>query len=526
MSSSPTDLVTTLVDVLMPKMGSSVVEGTLVAWQVALGDAVAADQALCVISTDKVDSDCPSPASGTLAEILVAEGETVDVGTVIARVAAGDRVAAADSVGRGAPDDSRAADGGGAVVVGGGGVAASDRTGSVSGSPALFGTTRHAPSPTSGDTPARGTRPGPASSPATGALPSVASAPANGASAAPTRREALRRSSPVAAKIAAEHGIDVLALRGSGRNGRVTKADVLREVERPGSAPTTPAEDVDVAIEPPMHIESPYRRDPSVPVEGSTADGGPGSTPGRGPNGGLASSPRLSEHSRRASADESDEGTVVPLDRMRTAIGAQMRRALDTAAHATTIVECDMSQIERERRELGSTALPLVARHVLDALRDFPALNATFDGQTLTRFDRVHLGVAVALGDDGLIVPVIHDAQDLAPAGLATRIRDIAGRARTGELTADDVRGGTFTITNPGAAGALVATPIINVPQVAILDLEAIVKRPVVVTDADGQDSIAIRPMTHLCMSWDHRVLDGMYAARFLTALRRRIEGR
>jgi pyruvate/2-oxoglutarate dehydrogenase complex dihydrolipoamide acyltransferase (E2) component len=201
-----------------------------------------------------------------------------------------------------------------------------------------------------------------------------------------------------------------------------------------------------------------------------------------------------------------------------------MRNALDVAAHCTTIVECDMSAVERRRRELGLTALPLVARHVIDTLREFPILNATLEDTTLTRFERVHLGIAVSLGEDGLIVPVIHDAQDLSAEGLGKRIKDLAARARSKELLPDEVRGGTFTITNPGAFGAIAATPVINVPQVAILDLEAIVKRPVVVTDSAGEDSIAIRPMANLCMSWDHRALDGAYAAQFLTALRKRME--
>ncbi len=472
MSSSPTD-VSTVVDVLMPKMGTSVAEGTVVEWRVGIGDAVEADEPLCTISTDKVDSDCPSPATGVRAEVVVKDGETVDVGTVMGRGGGGGTAATG---GGGSP-----ADAGGATAGDGGGA------GSASTSADHVDPTRRAP----------------------------------GGSGA--RREILRRSSPVAAKIAAAHGIDVRRLDGSGRNGRVTKADVLRAIEAgPGSTPSAES----AAAEPPMHIESPYRRDPSVPVaggasRGETAVGEQAIAAERASM--SADQPNARRHT--AGADPLG-GTVVPLDRMRTAIGAQMRKALDTAAHATTIVECDMSRIERERRELGVTALPLVTRHVLDTLREFPALNATYDGETLTRFERVHLGIAVALGDDGLIVPVIHDAQDLSAEGIAHRIKDLAGRARTGELTADEVRGGTFTVTNPGAAGALVATPIINVPQVAILDLEAIVKRPVVVTDEDGQDSIAIRPIAHLCMSWDHRVLDGMYAARFLTALRQRIEGR
>jgi pyruvate/2-oxoglutarate dehydrogenase complex dihydrolipoamide acyltransferase (E2) component len=183
-----------------------------------------------------------------------------------------------------------------------------------------------------------------------------------------------------------------------------------------------------------------------------------------------------------------------------------------------------MSALERRRAQIGTTALPIVARCVVEALREFPDLNAWLEGDTFTRHDQVHLGIAVSLDEAGLIVPVVRDAQDLSDEGLARRIRDLARRARDRELQPDDVRGGTFTITNPGQYGALAATPIINQPQVAILDLEAVVKRPVVITDADGNDSIAIRPMTMLCMSWDHRAIDGAYAARFLTALRRKIE--
>ncbi|MGB2711537.1 MAG: 2-oxo acid dehydrogenase subunit E2, partial [Conexibacter sp.] len=219
-------------------------------------------------------------------------------------------------------------------------------------------------------------------------------------------------------------------------------------------------------------------------------------------------------------------GVAAPLSRMRQSIGAAMRGSLQTAATCTTVVECDMSYVERRRRELGITALPLVARATIDALREYPDLNATLDGTTLTRYERVHLGIAVSLGADGLIVPVIHDAQELAPEGLAARIRDLASRARAQQLSPDDVRGATFTITNPGQFGALIATPVIPLPQVAILDLEAIVKRPVVVDDGHGADAVAIRPIANLCMSWDHRALDGAYAARFLTELRHRLEQR
>jgi pyruvate/2-oxoglutarate dehydrogenase complex dihydrolipoamide acyltransferase (E2) component len=198
-----------------------------------------------------------------------------------------------------------------------------------------------------------------------------------------------------------------------------------------------------------------------------------------------------------------------------------MRHSLDTAAHCTTIVEADMSGIEAKRGKLSY--LPFVARSVIEALREYPLMNATLEGARLTVHDEVHLGIAVSLGEKGLIVPVVHDAHLLSHEGLAAKVKDLAARARSGELTPDEVRGGTFTITNPGRYGALLATPIINQPQVAILDLEAVVKRPVVV-EASGGDSIAIRPMTYLCMSWDHRALDGAYAAQFLSEVRARIE--
>jgi pyruvate/2-oxoglutarate dehydrogenase complex dihydrolipoamide acyltransferase (E2) component len=184
-----------------------------------------------------------------------------------------------------------------------------------------------------------------------------------------------------------------------------------------------------------------------------------------------------------------------------------------------------MSRIEAARKQLGLTALPLVARCAIDALREFPSINAWLDGDRHTQHQEVNLGIAVSLGEDGLIVPVIQSAQDLSAEGLGKRIRDLARRARDKELTPDDVQGGTFTITNPGQFGSVMATPVINQPQVAILDIEATIKRPVVVPDADGNDSIAIRPICVLGLSWDHRALDGVLAAQFLAAVKRRAEG-
>jgi 2-oxoglutarate dehydrogenase E2 component (dihydrolipoamide succinyltransferase) len=209
---------------------------------------------------------------------------------------------------------------------------------------------------------------------------------------------------------------------------------------------------------------------------------------------------------------------------MRQAIGRRMVESLQTAATCTTIAEADMSRIEAVRKAAGLSYLPYQARATIETLREFPALNATLDGDAYAQHESINLGIAVSLGEGGLIVPVIHDAQDLSVEGLAKRIKDLATRARANQLQPDEVRGGTFTITNPGPYGSIMATPVINLPQVGILDTEAVVKRPVVVTDELGDDSIAIRSMTYLCLSWDHRALDGALAAQFLAALRKKLE--
>jgi len=429
-SSSSTETTGALVDVTMPQMGVSVSEGTVVEWRKQVGDDVARDETICEISTDKIDTEVPSPAAGRVAEILVDVGETVAVGTVLARLAG----------------------------PGGGGqdVPTSEAAAATGATPA-DATASPAPAPEA-------------------AVPDDA----------PRRERGAPRATPVVARMAAEHNIDLSTVKGTGRAGRVRKQDVLALVDGDGAQAAPP--------EPPLHIESPYRPEPAPAKPAAAAAAAPAARAGE------------------------------PLSRMRRSIGEHMKRSLELAAHCTTIVECDVSGVERRRRELGSTYLPIVARCAVEALREFGDLNAWLEGEMFTRHDAVHLGVAVSLGEDGLIVPVVHDANELSDEGLARRIGELARRARDRALTPDDVRGGTFTITNPGAFGAIAATPIINQPQVAILDLEAVVKRPVVVTDADGQDAIAIRPMVNLCLSWDHRAIDGAYAARFLTALRRRIE--
>jgi pyruvate/2-oxoglutarate dehydrogenase complex dihydrolipoamide acyltransferase (E2) component len=394
----------------MPQMGVSVAEGTIVAWRKRVGDWVEADEPIVEISTDKVETEIPSPAAGRVAEIVVEPGQTVDVGTVLCRLDVDARPGEAH-----VDEGSEPEEGVGSRVSG------------------------------VGD--------------------------GNGTHAPPI--------SPVVRRMADEHGVDLSRVEGTGRRGRVTKKDLLAFLgDKPDTRHPTPDTP---AAQPLLHSESPYREEEPEPAPA--------------PAGGQE------------------------LSVMRKQIGAHMVRSLQTAAHCTTVVEADMSRIEEARGKLSY--LPFVARAVIAALREFPMLNATLQGDRLTVHEEVHLGIAVSLGEEGLIVPVVKNAHELSHEGLATRIKDLAERARSKRLTPDEVQGGTFTITNPGAFGALLATPIINQPQVAILDLEAVTKRPVVVNG----DSIAIRPMTYLCMSWDHRALDGALAAQFLSAVRRHIEG-
>jgi pyruvate/2-oxoglutarate dehydrogenase complex dihydrolipoamide acyltransferase (E2) component len=451
-SSSSTD--TTLIDVVMPQMGVSVSEGTIVEWRKQVGDWVEYEEALVDISTDKIDTELPSPAAGRVAEIVVEPGTTVEVGAVLARLSTDAKPGQPHaSEGNGAPPTSDAAAATGETPV----------RATVTSSPGAGGDEFSTPDDAPRQRPARGTR----------------------------------RYSPVVQRIAAEHDVDLDQVQGTGRDGRVRKQDVLAFIESPGAA---------AAEEPPLHIESPYKPEPVAPKAPPSAPAAP--APAAAPTPAGAYQPPA----------------AAPLSRMRKLVGDHMKRSLDTAATCTTWIEADMSRVERVRSEVGLTALPFVARATIDALREYPALNAWLEGDQQTVHTDVNLGIAVSLGDDGLIVPVIGAAQDLSAEGLSKRIKELARAARSRTLRPDDVQGATFTITNPGQFGSVMATPVINQPQVAILDLEAVVKRPVVVTDEDGNDSIAIRPMTVLGLSWDHRALDGALAAQFLAALKRRIE--
>jgi len=440
----------TAVDVVMPQMGVSVSEGTVTKWLKSPGETVSADEPLLEISTDKVDTEVPSPASGVLTAILAQEGETVLVGTTIAVISAGPAPA---------PEP---------------------------------------PAQAVEEAPPAPHQPEPAQVPHLApAEPEAAAPPAPAPPPPPAgdeRPSASRFVSPVVARIAAEHGLDVGQVVGTGRGGRVTKTDILAFIEARGIAPAA-------APAPPPPPPAP----PAPPPAPAP------STPAR--------------------AAETAGETLEALTPMRRGIAEHMRRSLDTSAHVTTVFEIDMSKVTalrdrlkreyEERHGVKLTYLAFIARATVDTLAKWPWLNAEIRGDQIVTKSYVNLGIAVALeGGKGLIVPVIKNAEEKNLLGIARAVSDVAERARSKRLLPDDVQGGTFTITNPGGWGAIVGTPIISQPQVGILDVEAIVKRVVVVTDADGADTIAIRPMMNLCLSYDHRLVDGAYAAQFMRDLR------
>ncbi len=454
----------TQVDVVMPQMGVSVSEGTITKWLKQPGEAIGQDEPLLEISTDKVDTEVPSPGAGIVQEILVQEGETVEVGTRLAVIA---------------PEGS---------------------------APAV-----PAEAPPAADTPHYAPPPEPEAAPG----PPAAEPEPAPAAAAPVASGNGKFVSPVVARIASEHGVDVSAVPGTGAGGRVTKKDILAFVESgpPPAAAPAPAET------PPVAAPAPAAPAPAAPAPAPPAAAPPG--PG-------AEAP--------AEPEEAIPGEMIePMTAMRKGIAEHMRRSLDTSAHVTSAIEVDMSKVVQIRgqlkKEYGSaygvnpTYLAFVARATIDTLRDYPYVNGEIRGDQIVTRNFVNLGFAVELADGkGLIVPVLRNSESLNLLGVARGIADLASRARDKKLLPDDVQGGTFTITNPGGYGTFHGTPVISQPQAAILGTYALVKRPWVVSDELGNDVIAIRPIMNITLTYDHRLVDGAYAGRFLRDLRQRLE--
>ncbi|MHC8607445.1 2-oxoglutarate dehydrogenase, E2 component, dihydrolipoamide succinyltransferase [Paenarthrobacter ureafaciens] len=445
-------------EVTLPALGESVTEGTVTRWLKAIGDTVEVDEPLLEVSTDKVDTEIPSPVAGTLQEIRVSEDETAEVGSVLAVIGSGAAAPAA------AP-------------------APAAETPAATEAPA---------------TPAAEEAPAPAASPAPEA-PAAPAAPAQEAAPAPSAPAAAQSESgsssesgyvtPLVRKLANQHGVDIASVSGTGVGGRIRKQDVLAAAEAKQAA-AAPAQAAAPAAAPKA----------AAPV--------------------VASSLR---------------GTTEKAPRIRQVIARRMRESLEVSTQLTQVHEVDMTKIAKLRLKAKNnfqaqngvklTFLPFIAKAVAEALKQHPKLNAAYDEskQEITYHNAEHLAIAVDT-DKGLLVPVIADAGNLNLAGLASKIADVAGRTRDGKIGPDELSGGTFSITNIGSVGALFDTPIINQPQVGILGTGAIVKRAVVVADENGDDSIAIRSMMYLSLTYDHRLVDGADAGRFLQTLKARLE--
>jgi 2-oxoglutarate dehydrogenase E2 component (dihydrolipoamide succinyltransferase) len=465
-------------DVVMPQMGVSVSEGTITKWLKQVGETVNADEGLLEISTDKVDTEVPSPATGVLAEILVQEGETVEVGTKLAAIAPEGAEAAPPAP---APSDGDVPEPATAQ--------AAAETSAVSDAPSTPPTAESVEE----------ARPAPVASPET-----TTDASGNGKSFV----------SPVVARIASEHNVDPGQVEGTGRGGRVTKKDILDFIQSGGPAQVAPA-----APEAPAPSPAPAAEPPP-----------PAAAPAPAPAP-AAKAPAPAPAPVTAQVGEQLE----PMNAMRRGIAEHMRRSLDTSAHVTSAIEVDMSRVvpirEKLKKELqrdygvNPTYLAFVARAVVDTLREYPWVNGEIRGDQIVTRPYVNLGFAVELVDGkGLIVPVLKNAETLNLLGIAKGVADIAQRARDKKLNPDEVQGGTFTITNPGGYGTFHGTPVISQPQAAILGTYALVKRPWVVQDEMGQDVIGIRPIMNLTLTYDHRLIDGALAGRFLRDLRQKLE--
>ena len=446
-----------MADITMPQLGETVTEGTITKWFKAVGDTVAEDEPLFEVSTDKVDSEVPSPVSGTLTEIKVPEGETVDVGVVLAVIGAAGPGPAVAAITEPAPVREPVAD-------------------------------PEPPTATAIPTP----------------LPTPDPVPEAEAGES-------RLLSPVVRRLIAEHGLDPSTIAGTGIGGRITRNDVLAVAES-SQRPVAPI--------PPPSLPAP------VVSEAPTTPSAPA----------PATVPPAPRPSPEPLVRSGDRDTVIPHSNIRRRSAEHLRRSLDTSAHVYASIEVDFEAIDKVRRTnrdawkaeegFSLTYLPFVSRAVVDAIHEFPEVNATFSEDALIVHNYLNLGIAVDLDFKGLMVPVVRDAESKRMRAIAREISDLASRARSKQLTPDDISNGTFTITNPGPYGTLLTMPIINQPQVAILSTDGVKRRPVVVELPDGSESIAIHSVGNLALAWDHRAFDGAYAAAFLHKIKELIETR
>ena len=459
-------------EVVMPALGESVTEGTVTTWLKSVGDAVETDEPLVEVSTDKVDSEVPAPASGFLAEIRVPEDETVEVGTVLAVI-----TAQAPSA---APSEPAAAPAAPAPAP-----AAPAQQAPVPASPAP-----QAPAPA----PAAPVNPFP--TPASLAQTAETGQLAQSSASTPAQVSQSGYVTPIVRKLAREAGIELAEVTGTGIGGRIRR------------------EDVEAAIKARAAVQA-----PAAPAASAAPQAAVAPAPGDNVFSGREASPL--------------RGTTEKMSRLRQTIARRMVESLATAAQLTTVIEVDVTKIaalrarakdafvQRENTKL--TFLPFFVKAATEALRFHPKLNATINDKEVTYFDHENIGIAVDT-ERGLLVPVIKNAQEMSIADVSRSINDLAARTRSATIGADELSGSTFTVTNTGSGGALFDTPVLNMPETAIMGVGTIVKRPVVVKDELGNDSIAIRSMVYLSLSYDHRLVDGADASRFLMDVKRRLE--
>jgi pyruvate dehydrogenase E2 component (dihydrolipoamide acetyltransferase) len=464
-----------MADVTLPQLGETVTEGTITRWFKNVGDTVIADEPLFEVSTDKVDTEVPSPVAGVLLEIRVNEGDTVPVGAVIGVV--GDAGAA--------PAPAAPAD------------------------PAPVAEPAPTPAPEPAPTPAPEPAPEPAPTPAPEPAPVAepAPAPAPAPAAVVDTAEDRRLLSPVVRRLVAENSLDVDAIVGTGPGGRITREDVLDHIDRITSGGAATAATTSVA-----------------PAPAAPAAAAPSPAP-------APTAPAPAPVVRSGDRDQ-----LVPLSKIRKLTGAHMVMSMGVSPHAFSVVEVDYANVDATRNKVKAewkategfslTYLPFISRAIIDALAEYPHLNASVSDDHLVVHDDVDLGIAVDLEFQGLLVPVVRSAESKRLRAIAREISDLAGRAKSRKLSPDEIQGGTFTISNNGSAGSVLTMAIINQPQVAILSTDAIVRKPVVVGLPDGGESIAIHPVGNLAMSWDHRAFDGAYAAGFLVKVKEILETR
>ncbi len=464
----------------MPQLGETVTEGTVLRWAKTIGDRIVADEVLLEISTDKVDTEVPSPVSGTVLEILVEEGDTVSVGTPL--VVIGESGETSGDVAEEAP------------------AVAPITSEEVPVTQAVF-----APA-------AVGVEPEPEPAPAPAAA--VTAREVEAFFAEPDESEAKPHLlSPVVRRLIREHEVDLSQITGTGQGGRITRKDVEAHLTEHPVVTGPPPEE-------------------AVPAEAApAAAASPEETVGRA----VETAPAPSSPQPQPAMTPSP-GETVELDRLRLRIAENMIKAKQTAAHVWTSVEVDYERVERVRQNhkaqfkadegFSLTYLPFISRATIDALKAFPVVNSSFnlEEKTATFHRNVDLGIAIDLNQGGLVVARVRNADGLRLVGIARSIRDLADRGRDGKLGLDDLTGSTFSITNPGPYGSFMSVPIINVPNVAILSTETVVKRPTVITTPEGQDMIAIRHIGYLGLSWDHRVFDGSTAVLFLRRIKENLE--